>query len=218
MGKAPGPFASGARAAEIALMEEFGLEEFTELTGVGIGDYGIYRVGQKGVSLRASDALTSLTVEEQNAVHQLARKVTLKFPCEPATFLSWYDATRGQPSPGRAGISDFPLAEGFERTLRLEPSARAGKGGPSVASGEIISAFLVEENAKANYEWWNRRLRHPGRFSLIGARAAQGRAKIPSRWYPHVVAAWLIDRQHLSREVVVRVMEKRFEAFPRDLL
>jgi hypothetical protein len=57
------PFATRARAAEIALrenalQEKFGLIEFTELTGVGHSDYGIYRIDPKGVSLRAEEPVS----------------------------------------------------------------------------------------------------------------------------------------------------------------
>src|SRR5271170_1606098 len=103
-----GPFADPARAREIALLDEIGLPEFTELTGVGVGDYGIYRVSPTGISIRASESLADLTAVQQNAIHQAARFLTRSFPCAPAQLMTWYDATRGE-----EGISDFPLARGF---------------------------------------------------------------------------------------------------------
>ena len=57
MDETTGPFASRARAAEIALMDEFGLPEFTELTGVGVGKFTNYSVGVAGVSLRVAEGL-----------------------------------------------------------------------------------------------------------------------------------------------------------------
>ena len=111
------PFATRARAAEIALrenalQEKFGLIEFTELTGVGHSDYGIYRIDPKGVSLRASNKLDGWPADQQNAINQVALRAALEFPCTPVAFMAWYDATRGA-----EGASDFPLADGFAEEL-----------------------------------------------------------------------------------------------------
>ena len=216
--------ATPARATEIALMEEFGLPEFTELTGIGIGDYGIYSVSPAGVSLRASDGLASATAIEQQKINEAARRLSLNFSCAPATFMAWYDATRGVSNAravgGRAklGVSDFPLATGFAEALNQYEGAASNGLGPSVPSRDIVAAFKVKPGAKPNFDWWDRRLRNPARYGLAKARAARGGAKRPSRWYPTAVAAWLIDQGHLERTAAVHATRYHFSSYDVDLL
>lgn len=73
-----GPFANPLRAVEIALTDKFGLAEFTELTGVGAGDFSSYRVGETGISLRVTMALAGFTEVQQDAIHKAARHLTLE--------------------------------------------------------------------------------------------------------------------------------------------
>ena len=97
-----GPFANRDRATEIALMDQFGLAEFTELTGVGVGDYGIYRVDPDGISLRAIESLADFTASQQNAIHQAEHTLTLGFRCTPAgKFLQHGTTQLEAPSPIR---------------------------------------------------------------------------------------------------------------------
>ena len=216
------PFATPERAAEIALMDEFGLAEFTELTGVGVGAHGIYRVSRKGVSLPASKNLSELTAAQQNAIHHATRLLTIRFPCAPADFMRWYDATRGKAPPDapktRQGISDFPLAKGFAEELRRHEEPSSDSTAPLVPSGEIVAAFKVLPADRENAEWWNLRLRNPGRYRLTSARAVRGAAQRPSYWHPVRVAAWLVEEELLTREVVIRAMQKSFPNHDADFL
>ena len=90
----------------------------------------------------------------------------------------------------------------------------------SVAATEIIAAFAVKE-PRINAAWWSRRLRDPDKYGggrLTQARAMKGDPKTQSRWYPDVVAAWLIDREHLPRAVVIKAIEDHFPDIDVDLL
>ncbi|MBL0290903.1 MAG: hypothetical protein IPQ15_09600 [Betaproteobacteria bacterium] len=113
------------------------------------------------------------------------------------------------------GVSDFPLAKGFAEQVRRRGDL-AGRAGLSVASPEIVAAFQIK--GAENVGWWDRRLRNPGRYGLKIARAALGAAKLPSRWYPEVVAAWLIEEGHMERDDVVRAMKRSFPEIDTDLL
>jgi len=218
-----GPFASPPRAAEIALMEELGLPEFTELTGVGVGKFSIYLVSSAGVSLPVAERLGDFTPYQQHQLHQAVRKLALAFPCTPAQFLQWHERTRASrphphAPPGAPACSDFPLATGFMEAL-------SGGGGileadlkGSVPSGKIVAAFRVKPDAAENAEWWQNRMRHALRYQLNHARASRGRAKTPSRWLPLQIAAWLVAQDHLSELRVRRAVEEHFPEIDSSLL
>ncbi len=224
MAETTGPFATGARASEIALMDEFGLAEFTELTGVGVGDHGIYRVGPTGVSLRVSEGGADFTPIEQHKLHQAARQLTLAFPCMPAAFMTWYDATRGTPragpqgQPAGRGVSDFPLAKGFAEELEAGGGAAIAMKKGSAPSSRIIAAFRVKPDLAENKKWWDNRMRHAARYKLEVARASTGRAGTASQWDPLQIAVWLVDREHLPSEKVRLAVEEHFPKIDSSLL
>jgi hypothetical protein len=216
--KTSGPFADPARAAEIALMEAFGLLEFTELTGIGAGDYGNVRVATSGVSLvLAADFqkinLSEWPAEQQLVIQRAAQAPALSFPCSPEAFMGWYDATRGEESSGEHGFSDFPLAEAFEKAMLRREGASSDRSRFSCPSNDIIAAFAVNPNPLANASWWTARLGDPRKYggpSLVGARARKGDPRNRSRWYPDVVAAWLIDRKYLTSHATIQSMKRSF--------
>jgi hypothetical protein len=213
--KTSGPFADPARAAEIALMDEceFGLTEFIELTGIGVSSYGIYRVSTAGVSIDPEAKLGDFSAVDQVEILRANRRLSLSFPCTPAEFMTFYDATRGT-----NGVSDFPLAKGFAEALRRHEGPSSEGAEPSVSSGRIVAAFKVRPAERENAKWWDLRLRNPRRYRLASARAARGVAKRPSRWYPVRVAGWLIDEKLIARDAVLRAMEKNFPDYDVDLL
>jgi len=195
-------------------MDEFGLPEFTELTGVGVGKFSIYLLSATGISLPVAEQLADFAPRQQHEIHQAVRNVALAFPCEPAKFLEWYDATRGNAPEGtpkgKQGVSDFPLAYGFIEELRRHEEPSSHSADPSVSSGEIVSAFRVRGDERENAKWWDLRLRNPGRYRLTRARALRGVARRPSRWHPVLVAGWLIDQKFLTHDVVQRAMARSF--------
>src|SRR5947207_12750643 len=96
-GGVDGPSADRTRAAEIAGMDEFGLLEFIELTGVCAGNFGNHRISTAGVSFLLAEAvnevdLSNWTADEQTALLLANRLPMLTFPCTPDDFMSWYDA------------------------------------------------------------------------------------------------------------------------------
>ena len=133
MDETPGPSATPRRAAEIAAMEQFGLLEFIELTGIGAGDFGAYRVNPSGVSLVLADDvkdadLGRYTRDQQGAILAAKAAPRLTFPCTPAAFMTWYDSTRGMGSGEKRGVGEFPLVEAFEREVRRREGASADEG------------------------------------------------------------------------------------------
>lgn len=79
-----------------------------------------------------------------------------------------------------------------------------------VPSGEIIAAFPVLGDDKANTEWWKVRMREAKDYGLTGARTYAGRLREQSRWQPHLIAAWLVDKGHMQARVVKRILIRRF--------
>jgi hypothetical protein len=210
--------ATPERAAEIAAMDEFSLMEFIELTGVGAGDFGIYRIDRDGVTVAVVRDIelnhtSQWPAEQQLAVLRAERLLSLVFPCTPDAFMVWYDATRGRASPGHKGQSDFPLASGFEREIRSRKRISSTAGRLSASSHEIADAFSVKASKQENKQWWDRRLRDPKKYGgagLLHARAERGTPKAPSRWYPDVVAAWLIEAKHMAGQDVGVAVRRAF--------
>jgi hypothetical protein len=194
-------------------MKSFGLQEFIELTGIGAGRYGIYHVGKSGVVAGEDEDLADWSAKDQLRIMQAVTKLSLKFPCSPEAFMEWYDATRGT-----NGVSDFPLARGFLDVLRPAGTTQAGIPPEAVPSTEIVAAFRVESNATANARWWDDRMRAAKRYGLLAARASPGGAKKPSYWNPTLVASWLIEKNHLHRDRVLRAMETAFPDYETHLL
>jgi hypothetical protein len=196
--------ATPERAIEIASQEQIGLLEFTELTGVGAGRFGPYRIDESGVNVDHVP-LAELPPREQISVQRAKRAHTLSFPCSPESFGDWYQATRAT-----NGVSDFPLAPAFGAEMRRRVAASSVADRPTYPSDAIVRAFTVRPGASSNKSWWDARLRDPGKYHLETARACKGKAKIPSRWYPDVVGGWLIDKGHMTRGPVVAAVTKNF--------
>lgn len=79
-----------------------------------------------------------------------------------------------------------------------------------VSSNEIIAAFPVLAEEEANTEWWKRHMREAKDYGLIEARTYAGRLREPSRWQPHLIAAWLLDKGHMQAKVVKRILIRSF--------
>jgi len=213
------PLATPTRAAELARLQDegIGLSEFIELTGVGAGCLGIYRISSNGVSVLDEQAasLTDYSAGQQHDILSARRNFGLQFPCSPIELMSWYERTRES-----NGVSDFPLAPGFELELRRIQGA-APSDRLSVPSSKVAAAFAVKPDPAENRAWWDRRFRDPNKYGgavLTAARAAKGHQKYPSRWYPDVLAAWLVERGFLSREDVLRAIAQHFPDVDVDLL
>jgi hypothetical protein len=192
-------------------MEQFGLREFIELTGIGSGQYGIYRISRDGVNVGDPDQSHQLAPKDELNILRAEDALRLDFPCSVEQFMEWYDATRGvQGENGEIADSDFPLASGFLKELIGTSESARTRLGPSVPSGKIVAAFKVKVVDSENRKWWDDRLRAVKKYGLKDARAALGGAKRPSQWYPLLVAAWLIEKKYLPPAIVLRAVEKHF--------
>jgi hypothetical protein len=87
---------------------------------------------------------------------------------------------------------------------RLNPPAG------DVPSAEIIAAFPVLADEKANTEWWKTRMREAKDYGLTDARTYAGRLREQSRWQPHLIAFWLVDKGYMKAKVVKRIVTRSF--------
>jgi hypothetical protein len=203
-----GPSATSERASEIARMDEFGLLEFSELTGVGSVLHGIYKISEKGVRLRLDDPELNLTEQSRVSIRSMVERSALTFPCPPHDFWVWHEGTKAS-----NGVSDFPLADGFLKALGKEVRVEIIDNVAPVPSKNIIEAFSVKDDAVENARWWSVRMRSAEKYAgLIDARALKGKGGRgnPSYWRPMVVAAWLIDKDHLTKKTVIHAVQTHF--------
>ena len=103
--------------------------------------------------------------------------------------------------PAEEGCASAPIAS--DRPNLTPPAG-------DVPSNEIIAAFPVLADEQANTEWWKTRMREAKDYGLTGARTHAGRLREPSRWQPHLVAAWLVDKGHMQAKVVKRILIRSF--------
>ena len=130
------------------------------------------------------------------------------------------------PTPAWAKPAHLPVSPNTvvvdARTRQAEAQthevAEAGNGVAStitppagdVPSDEIIAAFPVRADDKANSEWWKTRMREAKDYGLTNARTHTGRLREQSRWQPHLIAAWLVDKGHMQAKVVKRILIRSF--------
>lgn len=208
--------ADSKRALEIAKLSTFGFLEFYELTGIDAGEYGIYDLDDQGVRLRLSDDDSELTGRQRLAIRNAREKlVDLDFPCTPQSFCNWYQTTCGTNS-----VSDFPLAEGFFKAVTKKEPIALRNSEPPVTASEIIEAFDVVTDRKANDEWWNDRMRSAKKYGLVEARISQGRRGIKnsSLWHPVAVASWLIERKCMEKTSVIHLTRTHFPDYDVDYI
>lgn len=86
-----------------------------------------------------------------------------------------------------------------------------------VPTQEIIDAFKVRADPKENAQWFRERMSNLKRANKGLAAAlvqkglpSRGMQHFPSYWLPHVVAAWLIDKGHISRQRGVHSLKTSF--------
>ena len=213
------PIADRKRAVQIAAMDELTINEFRELTGIGIGTLGIYCISETGISVAGSVEMTDLTARQQHELNRARKLLRLNFPCSHEDFAQWYEATRGEFTT-EDGVtarapSDFPLVAGYiDEVRRLHIPNRLDLS-HAVTSKQIIDAFLVKEEIVANERWWETRLRDPENYGLLGCRVMKGkpgRGGNPSLWNPRLVAVWLLEKRHLHSNAIAAAIEKHFPA------
>lgn len=212
-----GPFADRKRAVQIAAMDELTIDEFRQLTGVGIGNLGIYRISETGISVADSVEMTDLTAAEQQDLSDARKLLSLNFPCSPEDFTQWYEATRGEfftkDGVTNKAPSDFPLVAGFIDEVRRLHTPNRLTLSQAVTSKQIIAAFPVQEDIVANEGWWKTRLRDPENYGLLECRAMKGkpgRGSNPSLWYPMRIAAWLLEKKLMSNNAIAKAIENHF--------
>jgi len=86
-----------------------------------------------------------------------------------------------------------------------------------VPTSEIIDAFKVCADPQENAQWFRERMSNIKRANK-GLAAALVQKGLPSRgaqhfhsyWRPDYVAAWLVDKKHMSRQRVIHALQTRF--------
>jgi len=147
-----------------------------------------------------------------DAVHILdahIREGSLPFehPCVGAYFpdggnLGSFDAC----ACPKSKVDEVLLLYAREREARHEKHDRRRV----VSKGAIIAAFSVVSGERKNLDWWDERMRDAERYGLNSARMTRGRGRRPPTFDFLLVAAWLVDRKHLSRTDVVRCLTRSF--------
>jgi len=118
---------------------------------------------------------------------------------KPMPFCEWA-AKMGYDTPP-------PLAEALGIQAASPASEKRGK---PVPSAEIIHCFRVKPDDRKNGTWWNDRMRAAKKYGLVTARAAPGRSRTPSHWYPAEVATWLADKKHFPVKKAADILRKHF--------
>lgn len=121
---------------------------------------------------------------------------------------SWSLVTQLQ---GSAAISSTP------RHDYASYSSEAELRKMGVPTQEIIEAFKVRSDPKENAQWFRERMSNIKRANKGLAAAlvqkglpSRGMQHYPSYWRPDLVASWLIDKKHMSRQRAIHILQTRF--------
>jgi hypothetical protein len=102
------------------------------------------------------------------------------------------------------------LGETEAKIEKLAPGASRTKY--AVASDKIVAAFVVKSHN--NETWWNVRMRDAIRYDLESCRARRGAGlQRPSYWYPDAVAGWLVEKEHMTKTKVARILRSHFPQY-----
>ena len=177
-------------------------------------DDPIHELMARGILLieRASFDAWATQLDGKSPLQTISQPVKLPPPPVWANE-SWTAPTQ----PAHTAIPEFAADESMAtnktaptgKTSDIVPNKLATDV-PSVTSNAIIEAFRIKENETENTEWWDERLRDAKRYGLLDARTSKGRLRIPSYWRPDLIAAWLIDRKHLSAKTVIHIVLHQF--------
>ena len=111
-------------------------------------------------------------------------------------------------------LSDVEAIEAshFDFQSHAQPSESAGGRSEPVQAWKIMTAFAVERMEDENVAWWRPRMRNALRGGLADCRASLGRRGVldSSRWYPDLVAAWLVEGERLSAATTARMLRANF--------
>ena len=86
-----------------------------------------------------------------------------------------------------------------------------------VPTDEIIDAFKVRSDPKENAQWFRERMSNIKRANKGLAAAlvqkglpSRGMQHYPSYWRPDLIASWLIEKGHMSRQRAIHILQTRF--------
>ncbi len=125
------------------------------------------------------------------------------------------DITNVDRPPAEAAIFCLKEIERIEAE-ELAPVSTDEANKPSIAKAAsaqaVIAAFPVNRDDSENTEWWRLRFRNAKRYNLAQCRAAMGQRGLldSSRWYPDLVAAWLVEQKHMRGATAARLLQKHF--------
>ena len=91
-----------------------------------------------------------------------------------------------------------------------------------VPSDEIITVFQMHDQHQNNVDWWSERLSNAPRYKLAHARTKAGKRShgnqhFPSLWDPHLVAGWLVEKNHMRHEDAQRILNHKFPEFAKPI-
>ena len=185
--------------------------------------------GRRALKLRWDlDCLISNPSENAEMLRQIAKKEHTR---RLRTYIS--KGTLEQLSPGTqiptssyfaGGIvkidafTDYVKQSGinvtFEKPVENELSTQAGtesqgEHSKPVSAREIRNAFKIPK-VKDSDKWWRDRMAKASTYGLLDSRAAKGKGRIQSQWYPELIAGWLAQMKHLDDKQVANILRKRF--------
>ena len=123
-----------------------------------------------------------------------------------------------QPVPEPAIETATDAGKDDQATATAKVAPRDDSVLPSVSSQALTEAFRKRIDSYENRQWWQERLGNPGRYDgLMEARASKGQpnrggTRVASTWHLATIAKWLINKNHMSRERVIAVIERHFPA------
>lgn len=86
-----------------------------------------------------------------------------------------------------------------------------------VPTQEIIDAFKIRSDPKENAQWFRERMSNIKRANKGLAAAlvqkglpSRGMQHYPSYWRPDLIASWLIEKGHMSRQRAIHILQTRF--------
>lgn len=125
-----------------------------------------------------------------------------------------YPGSNARPSKESAifSLREIENIEIEDGLVKLEHAARPDVVGKAVTADEITHAFRRYPDDTKNGKWWRARLADPADYGLESCRAAKGKpgVKNSSRWWPSLIANWLVEKRHCDQKKAAASLRRHF--------